>query len=102
MEFVCTALTALKKAQRHRLSVIQNRYFHYARREDDSICISNDGLRSYCSIISVKQRIPTVENNQQQKASNNNDDIGSFAQQHHETNNDSKTTLNIIIGNKFF
>ena len=48
MDYAYTALTTLKKSQKHRLQVIQNRCLPYAIRTVDFTCISNDELRSHC------------------------------------------------------
>ena len=101
MKYACTALITLNKSQSHRLEVIQNRCFRYARRTVDSTCICNDEVRSPCNIANVEQRILHVANNWWRKASNNNDDLVSFSNHHHAINA-TKTPLNVIKDNKFF
>ena len=78
MDYVCTALTALSKTQRHKLEVIQNRCLRYARKAVDSTCISNNGLRSHCNIVSVEHRILVLADSWRKKATKNNDDIINF------------------------
>ena len=101
MDYACTTLTALKKTQRQKLEVIQNRCLRYARRADDFTCISNSELRSCCNIVSAEQSILALADSWCKKASKNNDDIINFTY-HHQSNNKTKTPLNIIKGNKFF
>ena len=69
IDFACTTLTALNKTQRQKLEVIQNRCLQYARRAVDYTCISNNDLRSCYNIISVKQRILTLEDSWWRKVS---------------------------------
>ena len=52
MDYACTALTALNKTQTQTLGV--NRCLRYGERVVDSNCISNNGLRSRCNIVSVE------------------------------------------------
>ena len=101
MDYVCTALIALNKSQRHKLEGIQNRCLWYARREVDSTRISNSELRSLCNIVSAEQRTLALANGCWKKASKNNNDIINFTY-HHQSDNRTKTSLNIIKGNKFF
>ena len=77
-----TALTILNKSQRHKLEVIQNRCLRYARRAVGSTCISNNELRSRCSIVSVEQRILDLADRWWKKAFKNNDDIINFTYHH--------------------
>ena len=100
MDYACTALTVLNKILRQKLEVIQNRYLQYARRAVVSTCISNKELRSRCNIVSVEQHILALADSWWKKASNNNDVIINFTY-HHQLNSKTKTTLNIIKGNKF-
>ena len=101
MDYGCTALTQLRKLQRHKLEVIQSRCLRYARRTVDSSCISNSKLRSRCNIVSVEQRILALADSWWKKASKNNDDIINFTH-HHQLDNKTQTPLNVIKGNRFF
>ena len=78
LDYACTALTALNKTQRQKLEVIQNCCFRYAKRAVDSTCISNSGLRSRCSIVSVEQRVLALAESWWKKVPQNNDDIMNF------------------------
>ena len=78
MDYVCTALAAFSKTQRHKLEVIQNRCLRSARRAVDSTCISNNELRSHCNIVSVEHGILALADSWRRNASKNNDDIIKF------------------------
>ena len=99
--YACTALTALKKKQRQKLEVIQNLCLRYARRAVDSTCIWNNELCSCCKIVNVVQRILALADSWWKKASKNNDDVINFTY-HHQLGNNTKTSLNMIKGDRFF
>ena len=99
--YACTALTALKKKQRQKLEVIQNLCPWYARRAVDSTCIWNNELCSCCKIVNVVQRILALADSWWKKASKNNDDVINFTY-HHQLDNNTKTSLNMIKGDRFF
>ena len=101
MDCARTALAQLRKLQRHKLEVIQNRCLRYAKRTVDSTCISNSELRSRCNIVSVEQRILALADNWWKKASKSNDNIINFTY-HHQTDIKTKMPLNVIKGNRFF
>ena len=101
MDYACTALTQLRKLERHKCEVIQNRCLRYARRTVDSTCISNSELRSGCNIVSVEQRILALTDSWWKKASKNNNDIINFNDRH-QSDNKTKTPLIVIKGNRFY
>ena len=101
MDYACTALNALNKAQIQKLAIIQNRCLTYARRAVDSTCIYNNELCSCCAIVRVEQCVLALANSWCRKISRNNDHIISFTY-HQQNNTNVGISFNIIKSNTFF
>lgn len=74
MDYACAALTAINKAERQKLEVIQNRCLRYARRAVDT-CNSNNEPRSWYNFVNAEQGIIGLTDSWWSRASKNYDDI---------------------------